>query len=232
MTDAMTRVAPPPAAMAGTTTKDDRAAWGIVALLVGAPVLRMLGVIIHPLDTEDALETLAHVDAVAPRWALAHLVEPASMLLLAAAGFLVARLAPAAGRRTARAGAALWAMGCSGLALLVYGHGEAYLNMAHESVDQSQMVALYERFHEGVPLAAPLIPLFSLGAVLLGVGLHLARAVPLPAIVAFVVATVLPNAIPSEDSLIPAAIIGSIPMIFAMAVFARALVRQHAEPAR
>ena len=212
-----------------TPVRPRRASWPLVALLVGAPVLRMVSILIHPLDTEDALETLALVDREEARWALAHLLEPAANLLLAAAAFVLLRLVTGAGRRKAVVGASMFAAGSSGLALLVHAHGEAYRNMAHSSVDQSQMVALYERFHEGVPLAAPLIPFFVLGAALLGVGLYESRRVPLWAVVGFVVATVLPNAIPQEDSLTLAAIVGSAPMIAAMVAFAAALRRQEAE---
>lgn len=209
-----------------TAARTDRRTLALAAILVLAPVLRMISILIHPLDTADAAATLDLVDEASVRWAVAHLLEPYSTLLIGAAGFVLLRLTPGRGRGIATVGAALFGLGAAGLAMLVYAHGQAYLFMTHPSVDPADMTELYAQFHEGLPLAAPFIPMFTIGAALLAVGLVRGGRVHWGAALAFIVAPIVPNAIPQDDSLVLAAILGSAPMIAAMAVFARALVRQ------
>lgn len=226
----MTYALTPPASATDVTVptraRPDSSVLVLAAVFVLAPVLRMLSIVAHPLDTHDAAATLAHIDDVSLRWALVHVLEPFSTLLLGVAGFGLLRLTPERGRRIATAGAVMFAIGCAALALLVYAHGQAYLFMTDESVNQAHMSELYAQFHEGIPLTAPFIPLFVLGAVLLAIGLIKAGTVSKVAAVVFVIATFVPNTIPQDDSLVLAGIVGSAPMIAAMSVFAATLLRR------
>lgn len=214
---------------AGTSTdrRVDRGTLAMAALLIIAPVLRAVAIVAHPYDTADAATTLALIDQMAGRWAVVHLVEPIAWVLLGLSGFVLLRLTPDKGRRLATAGALLFAIGAVGTAMLVYGHGEAYLFMTDSTVAAADMHDLYAVYHDGVPLAAPLAPLHLLGAFLLAAGLF--RSGRVPAVAAFVLAVsvVVPNAIGSEtSSMLVAGILGSAPIVAAMAVFAVALVRQ------
>lgn len=208
----------------------DRRAIAAACLIVAAPILRGLSIVIHPFDTADASETLAMIDDRAAQWAAAHLLEPIATLLLGVAGFLLLPLVPAAGRRLAWAGAVLFGIGSAGMAMLVHAHGEAYLKMTHDSVDQADMTALYAQFHSGTPLAAPLVPAFFVGGVLLAAGLYLGGRVPRLAAAVFAVSTIVPNFIPQDDGLVLAGIVGSVPMVGAMTLFAIALVRDSHGP--
>jgi hypothetical protein len=213
----------------GAAIDRHRRAIAAAILIVAAPVLRGLSIVIHPFDTDDASETLAMIDERAVQWAAAHLLEPIATLLLGVAGFLLLPLVPAVGRRLAWAGAVLFGIGSAGMALLVHAHGEAYLKMAHDSVDRADMVALYDQFHTGTPLAAPLVPAFFVGGVLLAAGLYLGGRVSRLAAAVFSVSTIVPNFIPQDDGLVLAGIVGSVPMVAVMTVFAIALVRNAEE---
>ena len=203
----------------------DRRTLGLAILVAVAPILRMLGVVFHPHDTADAAATIAHIDAVSVQWALVHLLEPYGMLLLAIAGFILLRLTPGKGRRIATAGAVLFGIGCAALAMLVYSHGEAYLFMTHPSVEAADMTDLYAQFDGGIPLGAPVIPAYSLGALLLGVGLFRGGVVPPVSAAVFAVSTIVPMAVP-QDNLVISGLLGMAPMVAAMGIFAIAIARQ------
>ena len=221
---AFTRPARSQSGATTTARPDQRTVW-LAVLVAVAPVLRMFGIVFHPHDTADAVATIAHVDAVSVQWALVHLLEPYGMLLLGVAGFVLLRLAPTRGRRVATAGAVLFGVGCAALAMVVYSHGEAYLFMTHPSVDAGDVTDLYRRFDSGVPLGAPFIPAFNLGALLLGIGLFRAGTVSRVAAAVFAVSTVAPSVVP-QDNLVISGLLGMAPMVAAMAVLAVAIARR------
>lgn len=186
-----------------------RAASGVVALVVGAPLALATAIAIHPQDTSDAAATLARVaggDRV--RWTVAHLLEPLAWLLVALVLLLAARLGSGKGKRLVQAGGVLGAIGAAASALIVYGHGEAYLHMTAEGMNLQTMEPLYHRFYEAMPIAGPLAMLFRVGLLLLGAGLFRTKAVPRWAAVLIGLVPLVMGSVATAPMVVTAAVAG------------------------
>jgi type IV secretory pathway VirB2 component (pilin) len=199
------------------------AAFAVTALAIAAPLALTTAVAIHPADTSDAAATLGRIatgDRV--RWTVAHLLEPFAWLVLALVLLLAARLGTGKGTRLVQAGGVLGAIGASATALIVYGHGEAYLQMTAGGIDLETMEPLYDRFYEAMPLAAPVAMFFRLGLVLLGVGLFLTKAVPRWAAALITLVPIIMGAVATAPAVVTAVVVG-ITLVTGMAGCARAI---------
>ena len=166
-----------------TPTPDAPAARGskpLATLLMAAPVLLAGSIAVHPDDTHGVEKTLAAIGGDEKvLWGLIHLAEPVAYLMLGITLLLaLPRMAAGRGRRLLSVGGVLAAIGFSSIALIVYGHGEAFLMMASTDVEPSVYAPLFEKFETGMPLAALPSMLGRLGLLLAAIGLLRARTVP------------------------------------------------------
>lgn len=194
-------------------------------LAVAGPVGLAVSILLHPLDSADAGASLARIAGDdRARWMLVHLLEPAAWLVLGAVLFRLWSRAAGRGRRLVRAGSVLAGMGASALALVVYAHGEGYLAMTTPGMDRPAMATLYTYWQDAIPLAAPFIPAYQVGLLLLAVGLLRSRAVPRWAGIALLLApfaqVVVGGADPGATVI---AVFGAGPLVAGMAGVARLL---------
>ena len=161
----------------------------LAGLLIAAPLLLLGSILLHPDDTHGVEHTLEAVGgAERVLWSAVHLVEPAAWLLLGVTLLLaLPRMAGERGRRPLTVAGVLVAIGFPAIALIVYGHGEAFAFMASTDVAPQVYAPLFERFETAMPLAALPSLLGRLGLLVAAAGLLRARTVPVWAALALVV---------------------------------------------
>ena len=164
-----------------TTQKRSGGSKPLAALLLAAPLLLAGSIALHPDDTHGVEKTLGAVGGDDKLlWSVIHLLEPTAWMLMGLTLlFALPRMASGRGRRLLSIAAVFAAIGFPSLALIVYGHGEAFLFMASTDVAPSVYEPLYEKFERGFPLAAIPSLLGRIGLLLAAIGLMRARTIPM-----------------------------------------------------
>ena len=171
----------------------ERGSRPLAVLLLAAPLLLAGSIALHPDDRHGVERTITAIggdDGL--QWAVVHLLEPAAWALMGVTLLLaLPRMAGRRGRGLLTSAGVASAIGFTALAMLVYGHGEAFRHMAATDVDPVVYDALFRQFEVGMPLAALPSLLGRVGLLLGTIGLVRARTVPLWAALPMVVPAVL-----------------------------------------
>ena len=136
------------------------------ACLIAAPLVLLIGEIIHPVDKSDAADEVALVADNLGRWYAAHLIILVALALLIPAVLGLAHLIHERRPALAYTGGGLSLIGIIAVAAVVGADGIAGYFVADASADSAVSVAVFDGLMDG----ARMMPLY-LATLLLGIGL-------------------------------------------------------------
>lgn len=147
--------------------------------MIAAPLVLLVGMVIHPERKTDEAEQLAIVSANLDEWYLSHLLVLASFVLAVPAVLGLMHMLREREVAWGHIGGGLAMLGLMALTALVAIDGLVLWQMAATG-ETAVMTALFESFTDTAGIAIPVYLLsfaFALGMVLLAMGLYMARAV-------------------------------------------------------
>jgi hypothetical protein len=149
------------------------------AAMIAAPLVIVVAEVLHARFEMDAGKQLAAVAEDTGRWYAAHLLVLVALALAVPAFLGLARMVRQRRPVLAHVGLILFVPGLVALAAAA-GTELVLWQMAQPESDRAEMVALAERVWEGEGLAPifAVVLLFPVAWFMIGIGLHLARAVP------------------------------------------------------
>lgn len=147
--------------------------------LIAAPLVLLVGQLIHPVDKTDAADELAVVARNLDRWYAAHLILLVSLVLMIPAVLGLAHLIHERRSTLAYTGGALSLIGVVAVAAVVGADGIAGYFVAAAAPDSPSSVSVFDRLLNGgrmLPLYLATL-LLGLGLLTLAVGLYRAKVV-------------------------------------------------------
>ena len=147
--------------------------------MIAAPLVLLVGMVIHPERKTDEAEQLAIVSAYLDEWFVSHLLVLAGLVLAVPAVLGLMHMLREREVAWGHIGGGLAMLGLMALTALVAIDGLVLWQMAATG-ETAVMTALFESFTDTAGIAIPVYLLsfaFALGVVLLAIGLFTARAV-------------------------------------------------------
>ena len=148
--------------------------------MVAAPLVLLVGMIVHPERKTDEADQLAVVGANLDQWYVSHLLVLISLVLAVPAVLGLMHMLRERESGWGHIGGGLAMLGLLALTAVVAIDGLVVWQMASGG-DGAAMTALYESFMDTAGIAIPVFLVsfaFAIGVALLSMGLYFARAVP------------------------------------------------------
>ena len=151
--------------------------WGGVVCLAVAPVLLLLGSVVHPAEADTGAAQMEIVAAQSTRWEAVHVVLVVGAAVMVAAVLVLAGLLRHTSPRLGRVGAALGVLGSCALVAVfaLEGLGAHALLVLDTETAGTALDQIWAEMMMGV---APLTLALMVGLILLAVGLHRSAACP------------------------------------------------------